>query len=121
MGTEQDGVHKGRISRRDLLKRGGVGAAVLLVPGVLEACGTSTTTTTTSGAATTLGTTATTAATTTTTPIAGTLKIGFVSPRTGPAAAFGDPDPYVIDLARKSLASGSEHRRQAVRRRDPGP
>ena len=105
MGTEQDGVHNGRISRRELLKRGGVGAALLVVPGVLEACGTSTSTTT-SGAATTLGTTATSAATTTTTPIAGTLKIGFVSPRTGPAAAFGDPDPYVIDLARKSLASG---------------
>lgn len=79
---------------------------MLLVPGVLEACGTSTSSTTTSGAATTGGTTATTAATTTTAPTAGTLKIGFVSPRTGPAAAFGDPDPYVLDVARKALAGG---------------
>lgn len=34
------------------------------------------------------------------------LKIGFVSPRTGPAAGFGEPDAYVLDLARKALASG---------------
>jgi len=34
------------------------------------------------------------------------LRIGFVSPRTGPAAAFGEPDAYVVDLARKAFASG---------------
>jgi branched-chain amino acid transport system substrate-binding protein len=37
---------------------------------------------------------------------AGTLKIGFVSPRTGPAAAFGEPDSYVLGLARDALAGG---------------
>ena len=37
---------------------------------------------------------------------ADTLKIGFVSPRTGPAAGFGEPDPYVLDLARKASADG---------------
>ena len=35
-----------------------------------------------------------------------TLKIGFVSPRTGPAAGFGEPDGYVLELARKALAAG---------------
>ncbi|MGW1269657.1 ABC transporter substrate-binding protein [Streptomyces sp. NPDC002491] len=35
-----------------------------------------------------------------------TLKIGFVSPRTGPAAGFGEPDAYVLGLARKALADG---------------
>src|SRR5947209_11991999 len=30
----------------------------------------------------------------------GTIKIGFVSPRTGPAAGFGEPDGYVLGLAR---------------------
>ena len=35
-----------------------------------------------------------------------TLKIGFVSPRTGPAAGFGEPDPYVLSLARKAFAGG---------------
>ena len=34
-----------------------------------------------------------------------TLKIGFVSPRTGAAAGFGEPDAYVLSLAKKSLTS----------------
>ena len=37
---------------------------------------------------------------------AGTLNIGFVSPRTGPAAGFGEPDGYVLSLARKAFADG---------------
>jgi branched-chain amino acid transport system substrate-binding protein len=37
---------------------------------------------------------------------AGTLKVGFVSPRTGAAAGFGEPDAYVLELARKALGSG---------------
>ncbi|MEV4314031.1 ABC transporter substrate-binding protein [Actinocrispum sp. NPDC049592] len=36
----------------------------------------------------------------------GAIKIGFVSPRTGPAAGFGEPDGYVLDLARQAFASG---------------
>jgi len=39
---------------------------------------------------------------------AGTLKIGFVSPRTGPAAGFGEPDAYVLGLARKAFENGIE-------------
>ncbi|OHV30100.1 ABC transporter substrate-binding protein [Pseudofrankia sp. EUN1h] len=35
-----------------------------------------------------------------------TIKIGFVSPRTGPAAAFGEPDSYVLGLARGVLSKG---------------
>ncbi|OJF96239.1 ABC transporter substrate-binding protein [Pararhizobium antarcticum] len=35
-----------------------------------------------------------------------TLKVGFISPRTGPLAGFGQTDGYVLDLARKALASG---------------
>ena len=34
------------------------------------------------------------------------FKIGFVSPRTGPAAGFGEPDPYIIDLVRAKLKDG---------------
>ncbi len=37
---------------------------------------------------------------------ADTLKVGFVSPRTGPLGGFGECDPYVVGLARKSLARG---------------
>src|SRR5690349_5398268 len=34
------------------------------------------------------------------------IKIGFVSPRTGPASGFGEPDGYVLGLARKAFAKG---------------
>ncbi|MGO8799452.1 MAG: ABC transporter substrate-binding protein [Roseiarcus sp.] len=34
------------------------------------------------------------------------LKIGFVSPRTGALAGFGETDGYVLELARKAFAGG---------------
>ena len=34
------------------------------------------------------------------------LKVGFISPRTGALAGFGETDGYILDLARKTLASG---------------
>jgi branched-chain amino acid transport system substrate-binding protein len=34
------------------------------------------------------------------------LRIGFISPRSGPLAGFGQGDPYVLSLARKALANG---------------
>jgi len=37
---------------------------------------------------------------------ANTIRVGFVSPRTGPLASFGETDGYVLDVARKSLAAG---------------
>ncbi len=36
------------------------------------------------------------------------IKVGFISPRTGPLAGFGETDGYVLDLVRKSLANGLE-------------
>lgn len=37
---------------------------------------------------------------------ADTIKIGFVSPITGATAGFGEPDPYVLSLAKKAFANG---------------
>ena len=34
------------------------------------------------------------------------LKVGFISPRTGALAGFGEGDGYVLDAARKALAKG---------------
>jgi branched-chain amino acid transport system substrate-binding protein len=34
------------------------------------------------------------------------LKVGFISPRTGALAGFGEGDGFVLDMARKSLANG---------------
>jgi len=35
-----------------------------------------------------------------------TLKVGFISPRTGPLGGFGETDGYVLELARKALEGG---------------
>jgi len=35
-----------------------------------------------------------------------TLKVGFISPRTGPLGGFGQTDGYVLDLVRKALNGG---------------
>jgi branched-chain amino acid transport system substrate-binding protein len=35
-----------------------------------------------------------------------TIKIGFITPRSGALAAFGEPDAFVLDTARKLLATG---------------
>jgi branched-chain amino acid transport system substrate-binding protein len=37
---------------------------------------------------------------------ANTIKVGFISPRTGPLAGFGEADGYVLDQARKTLKAG---------------
>lgn len=36
----------------------------------------------------------------------GALKVGFISPRTGPLGGFGEGDGYILDLARKALVGG---------------
>jgi len=37
---------------------------------------------------------------------ASTIRVGFISPRTGPLASFGETDAFIVGLARKSLAAG---------------
>ncbi len=37
-----------------------------------------------------------------------TIKIGFVSPLTGPLAGFGEGDPFILKLTRAALAKGVE-------------
>ena len=103
MADEIDRLLGGRLTRRELLKRAGAGAGVLMVPGLISACGGSTTTTAGGATTTAAGATATTLA-----APAGTIKIGWVSPLTGPASTFGEVDPYILDVTRKALASGLE-------------
>ncbi|HKW71241.1 MAG TPA: ABC transporter substrate-binding protein, partial [Candidatus Dormibacteraeota bacterium] len=71
------------ITRREMLKSTGLVLGGLAVPGVLESCLTSSSSTP-----------------------SGTIKIGYVSPITGPASGFGEPDAYVIGLARNAFKSG---------------
>ena len=39
-------------------------------------------------------------------PAQATLRVGFISPRSGPLAEFGRSDPFVVDLVRRSTAKG---------------
>src|SRR5207248_535599 len=82
-GTEHAG--DARISRRELVKRAGVGAGGVLLSGTAAAPAW---------------------ARAKTHDTSNTIKIGFVSPRTGPASGFGEPDGYVLGLARKAFAKG---------------
>jgi branched-chain amino acid transport system substrate-binding protein len=102
------------VSRRTFLKVAGVaGAAVGAgagLGGLLAACGAEETTTTTAGPTTTAapGTTTTTAAPETTTTTAGPeagreIKVGVVSPLTGPIAIFAIADKWGIDLVKEFL------------------
>jgi branched-chain amino acid transport system substrate-binding protein len=88
MSEEAKAGEGSTLSRRELVKRAGIGVGALAVPGVVAQ------------------------------PIwarprsedsadaASTVTIGFISPLTGPAAGFGEPDPYVLGLARKAFAKG---------------
>src|ERR1700693_2332663 len=66
-----------------MLKGTGLVLGGLAMPGVLEAC-------LTAGSSTP----------------SGSIKIGYVSPITGATSGFGEPDPYVIGLAKKAFQSG---------------
>jgi branched-chain amino acid transport system substrate-binding protein len=114
-----DGLTKKTVSRRSFLKMAGVaGAAVGAsagLGGLLAACGgTEESTTTTAGATTT-----TAGAATTTTAAAGTttsastsaemgaeIKLGFVTPLTGPLASFGVPDQYCVERWKEYIGDG---------------
>jgi branched-chain amino acid transport system substrate-binding protein len=81
--------HEGRdadgLSRRELVKRAGVGIGGLALGGVAAQPAWARPLVHDAG---------------------NTIKIGFISPRTGPLAGFGEPDPYVLGLARATLSKG---------------
>lgn len=103
-----------RVTRREFLKITGVaGVAVGMsagLGGLVAACGEETETTTTAGGTTTTaGATTTTAGATTTVSAAELgreIKIGFVTPLTGPLAAFGVPDQYSVNRAVEAIGDG---------------
>ena len=103
------------VSRRDFLKIAGVaGAAVGLsagLGGLVAACGEEETTTTTAGGTTTsVGATTTSAGATTTVSAAvekgREVKLGFVTPQTGPLASFGTADKYCLEHFNEVIGEG---------------
>ena len=71
--------------RREFVKRAGAAGLAVSSGGVLAACGVKKSS---SGGSTSA------------------IKIGYVSPLTGEAASFGEPDTYVLGVVRKAIASG---------------
>src|SRR5947199_8871283 len=72
------------LGRREFVKRAGATGLLLSGGGVLAACGVKK-----SGSG----------------GSSGTLRIGYVSPLTGEAASFGEPDTYVLGVVRKTLSA----------------
>lgn len=102
------------VSRREFLKIAGIAGATVGVGaglgGLIAACGEETTTTS-GGATTTAGATSTTVAGSTTTVSAAPetgreIKIGFVTPQTGPLASFGIADKYCVDHFKELIGEG---------------
>jgi branched-chain amino acid transport system substrate-binding protein len=79
-----------RYTRREVVKRAGVGAGGLIVAGSVA------------GAAAAKPIRVTREAV----PEANSLKIGFLSPLSGPLGSFGEADPWVVSEFRKALKRG---------------
>jgi branched-chain amino acid transport system substrate-binding protein len=80
---QSHGARDAAITRRQFVKNAGIGAGGLALAGSLPAA---------------LSTTAVAADP--------AIKIGFVSPLTGPLAGFGESDPFILAQVRKALANG---------------
>src|SRR5436309_2705125 len=88
-GGEMSETQDGLLPRREFIKRAGASGLLLSTGGALAACGVKNSS---SGGGGGSG--------------AKTIKIGFVSPITGEAASFGEPDTYVLGVVRKAVANG---------------
>ena len=78
---------RSRVDRREFLRLAGVSGAGLAMPGLLAACGSS-------GAGGGGG------------AAGGALKIGYVTPSTGPLAGFAEADDYILEGVRAAFADG---------------
>ncbi len=79
--TRLGGENEAAITRREFIKATGLGAGGLALAGPLS-----------------LATPAIAAG--------ATIKVGFISPLTGPLGSFGESDPFILKQVRKALAGG---------------
>ncbi len=104
-GSKAEKLSESGTSRRDFLRMAGLGGVAVVGGGFLAACadeGGGTTTTAAGATTTTAGATTTSGAAPTGRPI----RIGYVSPQTGPIAAFGEADQFVIAAVEAQLGDG---------------
>jgi branched-chain amino acid transport system substrate-binding protein len=80
-----DGIGLGRLDRRAFMARAGSGGVVLASGGLLGACG---------GVKQEASSTGT------------SIRVGYVSPQTGPAAGFGEADDWLLGKVRDAVKSG---------------
>ncbi len=80
--NDKQGDGEAAITRREFVKKAGIGAGGLALTGTLPA------------------------ALSRTANAADVLKVGFISPLTGPLASFGESDPFILAQVRKALAGG---------------
>lgn len=105
--SEQDVNGGQHLSRRAVLKAAALGAVATGIAAFLAACGIKTSSPTAgAGASAASSTAAGTGPTVVPSAEAIPFKIGFVSPQTGGAAGFGEPDPYIIGLVQEKLNQG---------------
>jgi branched-chain amino acid transport system substrate-binding protein len=81
-----------RLTRRRFLQAAGIGGAALSFSGILAACRTTGTGTTPTGGATG--------------PAGPAVKIGYVSPKTGPLAPFGEADDFILSGVQEIFGQG---------------
>jgi branched-chain amino acid transport system substrate-binding protein len=82
-----DDLRDDLVPRREFVRRAGAAGLLLSGSGALAACGVKKASS--SGGSS-----------------SGTLKIGYVSPQTGEAAGFGEPDGWILSQVRKAIGSG---------------
>lgn len=93
-------------SRRDFLRMAGMGGAAVFSGGLLAACADDSASTSTTAAGATTTSAAAAPSTSGSAPAGRVIKIGYVSPQTGPIAAFGEADQFVIESVTAQLADG---------------
>ncbi|HEY6013214.1 MAG TPA: ABC transporter substrate-binding protein, partial [Candidatus Limnocylindrales bacterium] len=107
--SEQELREGSRLSRRAVLKAAALGTMATGISAFLAACGVKTSSSGAASSAASAGSSVAPSGGASVAPSAAEaipFKIGFVSPQTGPAAGFGEPDPYVIGLVQDKLNQG---------------
>src|ERR1039457_4602541 len=79
---DKQGDDEAAVTRREFVKKAGIGAGGLALAATLPM------------------------ALSRTASAADSLKVGFISPLTGPLASFGESDPFILAQVRKALSVG---------------
>ena len=94
------------LDRREFLRLAALGGAATSAAAFLAACGGTTATAAPSAAASAAPSSTPAASSTPSAAVGRAIKIGFVSPKTGPLAGFGEADDFVLEGIKALAADG---------------